>query len=321
LLSEPKQGGCSRLAEILEDVSHDSINRFLLRERYQPQDLFNLVKSIINLKGGILSVDDTVIEKHYSNPNCAELIGYFWSGKYHKSIKGLNLITLYYSDTEGNSVPINYRIYDKKEEKTKNDYFQEMLIEVITWGLKPRIVTGDSWYSSVANLKFLKNQKLGFLFGVEKNRTVSNEPGKYEQVGTLAIPAQGLITHLKEFGFIKLLRKDFKKEDSRHYIMYLPDEEQLKNISRQEFITIHDTHWGIEAFHRAIKQVCGICRFMVRNTHAIKTHVFCSLQAFVRLEKMRCENLISNWYQLQRNLFTLVVREYIIDNLTSACAT
>ena len=104
--------GCNRLAEILENVSHDSINRFLLRERYEVKDLFDTVSDLIDLKGGILSVDDTVIEKHYSNPRCAELIGYvlvrvplrlsatrgrtaFWSGKYHKSIKGLNLITLY----------------------------------------------------------------------------------------------------------------------------------------------------------------------------------------------------------------------------------
>ena len=96
------------MAEILGDVSHDSVNRFLLRERYEPKDLFDIVTEIINLSGGILSVDDTVIEKLYSNPKYAELIGYFWSGKYHKTIKGLNLITLYYSDIHGNSVPINY---------------------------------------------------------------------------------------------------------------------------------------------------------------------------------------------------------------------
>jgi len=81
-----------------------------LRERYEPKDLFNIIEKIINLAGGILSVDDTVIEKIYSNPKNAELIGYFWSGKAHKTIIGLNLITLYYSDINGNSVPINYRI-------------------------------------------------------------------------------------------------------------------------------------------------------------------------------------------------------------------
>jgi hypothetical protein len=79
-----------------------------------------------------------------------------------------------------------------------------MLIEVITWGLRPRLVTGDSWYSGGENLKFLRNQKLGFLLGIEKNRTVSNAPRKYCQVSTLEIPAQGLSTHLREFGFVKL---------------------------------------------------------------------------------------------------------------------
>ncbi|BAZ08322.1 transposase [Calothrix sp. NIES-4071] len=58
---------------------------------------------------------------------------------------------------------------------------------------------------------------------------------------------------------------------------------------------------------------------MVRDSYAIKTHIFCSLQAFIRLEKMRSEEKISNWYEVQRNLFTNVVREYIVNNLTSTC--
>ena len=138
------------------------------------------------------------------------------------------------------------------------------------------------------------------------------------------IPNEGLITHLREFGFVKLFRKVFKKEDSRHYIFYQSDDENpkevLQQITRSEFITIHDTHWGIESFHRAVKQLCGICRFMVRDSHAIKTHIFCSLQAFVRLEKMRCENVIDNWYEVQRNLFTKVIREYVLDNLNTTCS-
>jgi hypothetical protein len=139
---------------------------------------------------------------------------------------------------------------------------------------------------------------LGFLFGIEKNRTVSNEPRKYCQVSSLEIPQEGLRTHLREFGFIRLFRKYFKKEDSRHYIFYLPDKDALHKITQNEFIIIHDTHWGIESFHRAIKQVCRICRFMVRDSQEIRTHIFCSLQAFVRLEKMRSKNIISNWYEV-----------------------
>jgi hypothetical protein len=47
----------------MEDLSHDSVNRFLLRERYELKDLFDEVKVYINLVGGTLSVEDTVIDK------------------------------------------------------------------------------------------------------------------------------------------------------------------------------------------------------------------------------------------------------------------
>ena len=59
------------MAEILKQVSHDSVNRFLLRERYEARDLFETLKPYLNLVGGVLSVEDTVIEKTYSDVNQA----------------------------------------------------------------------------------------------------------------------------------------------------------------------------------------------------------------------------------------------------------
>lgn len=71
---------------------------------------------------------------------------------------------------------------------------------------------------------------------------------------------------------------------------------------------------ALKALHRATKQVCSLERFMVRDTAAIKNHIFCSIRAFIQLEFMRVENLISNWYEVQRNLFKEVIREYILEN-------
>ena len=306
------------MADILGNLSHDSVNRFLLREKYQPKDLFDEIKPYINLVGGTLSVDDTLVDKPYSNPDKTELIGYFWSGKHHQVFKGINIVTLYYCDPEGKSVPVNYRIYDKQEEKTKNDYFREMFEEMISWGLLPSLVTGDSWYASLANLKFLKKKEVGFLFGVAKDRTVSNQPHQYTQVQSLEVPEQGLVTHLKGVGFVKLFRTGFKNEDDRHYILYLPEPKELEQITRQEFQRVHDIHWGIESYHRATKQVCSLERFLVRDTSAIKNHIFCSIRGFVQLEFMRVENLISNWYEVQRNLFKEAIRGYILENRVQA---
>lgn len=169
------------------DYLRKRVNRFLLRERYEPKDLFNELKPHIDLISGTLSGDDTVIEKPYSDPNLTEVIGYFWSGNQHRPVKGINLITLYYTELDGKSVPVNYRIYNKKEGKTKNDYFREMIIEVLSWGLKPQMVTGDTWYSSRENLKFLKKPKLGVMMGIAKNRQVAITPGEYTSVKDIAI--------------------------------------------------------------------------------------------------------------------------------------
>lgn len=193
-------------------MSHDCVNRFLLRERYEPKDLFDEVKGQIDLIGGTLSGDDTLIEKPYSDPNSTEIIGYFWSGVHHKVIKGINLISLYYTDPEGKSVPVNYRIYNKQEGKTKNEYLREMIAEVLGWGLKPKWMTTDSWYASRDNLKFFKKQELGCLVGIAKNRKVSIDGREYVQVQQLQIPESGLVVRLKQFGRVKVFQKTFKNE-------------------------------------------------------------------------------------------------------------
>ena len=51
-------------------------------------------------------------------------VSHFWSGKHHKTVKSINLITLYYTDQKGFYTLINYRIYEKSEGEIKNNYFR-----------------------------------------------------------------------------------------------------------------------------------------------------------------------------------------------------
>ena len=314
-MAESKHPGCTRLAEILGDLSHDSVNRFLLREQYEPKDLFDEVSPHINVIGGTISGDDTIIDKPYSEQNLVELIQYFYSGKHHRTVKGIQLITLYYTEISGKSVPVNYRIYNQQEGKTKNDYLLEMITEVLSWGLKPQTVTTDAWYSTKKNLKFFKEKELRFLTGIAKNRSCSIDGKNFTQIQNLEIPEDGLIVYLKSFGQVKVFRKSFKNETYRYYIMYTPEKDALLSISRTEFKELHSIHWGIECYHRAIKQVCGIERFMVRTTSAIKTHFFSAIRAFTQLELMRSEELIENWYEIQRSLSLQVARDFILEHL------
>ncbi len=245
-----------------------------------------------------------------------QLINYVYSGRHHRAVKGIQLITLYYTDLSLKSVPINYRIYNKEEGKTKNDYLREMIAEVLAWGLSPTTVTTDTWYSSQKNLKFFKNKGLGFLTGIAKNRSCSVNGKTFTQVKNLEIPEVGLVVYLKNFGQVKVFRRSFKNETYRYYIMFMAEEDTLKSISRTEFKELHSIHWGIECYHRAIKQVCGIERFMVRTTEAVHTHFFSAIRAFTQLELMRAEELIENWYEIQRNLSLQVARDFILEHLT-----
>jgi hypothetical protein len=307
LMSEPKSSTCTRLSEVM-NISHDSVNRFLLREAYEPEDLFAEGARVLNLSGGTLSVDDTVLDKPYSHK--MELVGYFWSGKHHRVVKGINLVTLYYTDPQGQHLPVNYRIVDKAENKTKNEYFQEMLEEVLAWGLRPAFVTADSWYACEQNLKTVRNYGIGFMIAVENNRIVSVEENVWMQTQKLDIPDKGLLVWLRDFGQVKLFRTRFKNE-SRRYVVYLPTPTAYSAFGEAQFTELHKQHWHIEEYHRMLKQVCNIERFQVRSKIAICNHIFASLFSFVQLQKMQISQLIANAYQWHRNLYSKVVAGFI----------
>lgn len=312
LLLDPQYTSCTRLSEIMRSVSHDSINRFLERERYEPKDLFDEEKARVELVGGILSVDDTVLDKPYSDPAKAALIDNFYSGKHKKVVKGINLITLFYTDIQGVSVPVNYRLYNKSEGKTKNEYFREMLTEVLAWGLSPSWVTGDSWYASLPNLKFIRRQGMNFMFGIESNRKISIERGKYIQAQKFEDWSDsGNVVYLKDYGMVKMFRQLYKNV-YRYYIMGVAHLDDLDGLGVTDFERVHSAHWHIERYHRAIKQVCNIERFQVRREYPIRNHIFCAIKSFVKLEFMRFKKVIAHWYEMKRDLFMDVIREHIL---------
>ena len=52
----------------------------------------------------------------------------------------------------------------------------------------------------------------------------------------------------------------------------------------------------------------------MRKPPAIITHIFCALRAFCQLELMRVKKTIDNWYEVQKNLYIEVARQFITEN-------
>lgn len=177
---------------------------------------------------------------------------FFCSGLHHKSAKGINLIVLNYADPTGLSLPVNWRLYRKVDSKSKNDYFPDMTGEVFRWGLRPAWVTADSWYSSIENLKFLRNKEVGFLVGLEKNRIVSSAPHHYEQIGEAEIGEEGLYTHLKGFDYVKVFRTVDTDGHARHNALYGSESQPTATLDRATFKEVKQPHWHIEQTFRAV---------------------------------------------------------------------
>ncbi len=49
----------------------------------------------------------------------------------------ISVITIFYTELNKKFFSINFRIYDKREGKTKNDDLREMVKEVMEWGYYP----------------------------------------------------------------------------------------------------------------------------------------------------------------------------------------
>jgi len=202
------------------------VNRFLLRGAVRPQRLEDEVKSQINLSGGTL-VEMIQSLTSLIEPSLTELLGY-WSASTIESSRGaFNYIVL---ENRTNLSPL---LSPLQQTGGKTKTIISEMITVLSWGLMPKMVTSDAWYSSRDTWNS-KHKELGLLMGITKNRKVSLHGGKYIQIKKFRNTDEGLVVHLKSLGNLIVFQKNFKNEEHRYYIMYLPDKDALVAITRAE---------------------------------------------------------------------------------------
>jgi hypothetical protein len=81
--------------------AHDAFTRLLTRLEPDPETLWLEVRPLVRRSDSILVIDDTVLDKPYAHK--MGLVGQFWSGKHQRVLRGINLVTLAWSDGEPNS--------------------------------------------------------------------------------------------------------------------------------------------------------------------------------------------------------------------------
>lgn len=312
LLGSTEGISCVKAGEIVE-VSHDRVTRLLSNNHFTGKDLFEHALKSLSLSGGWLTIDDSVIDKPYSSLSANDLVGRHYSGKHHRVVQGINLVLLIYTDRTGRYLPINFRVFDQAGQSSKHDLLQTMVREVLDWGLKPVGLTADSWYSSLSNLKFLKNWELGFMVGLKKNRVVSPSKGEYLQVSQLNIPEQGQIVHLKGFGFVKVFRTVDSNGDVRHYAMYNYGDQSRQNTEKEIFMNVKRVHWKVEESFRQLKQYCSLERFYVRKEVSVKNHIFCALRGLQRLLNLVHHQIIESVSAIKKIIYREALKQFILE--------
>lgn len=155
LIATPRTYTCTEAARVQPDQdnppAHDALTRLLHRLEPSPEQLWSEVKGSVRLQGGLLVIDDSTLDKLYARK--IALVTRHWSGKHHAVVKGINLITLLWTDGDSH-IPCDYRLYDKPGDGlTKNDHFLALLETARARGFQPECVAFDSWYASLDNLK------------------------------------------------------------------------------------------------------------------------------------------------------------------------
>ncbi len=283
--------------------AHDAFTRLLSRLEPDAETLWQEAKTQIDLQSGILVLDDSTLEKPYSQFNA--LVYRHWSGKQKAVVNGINLITLLWTDGE-RCVPVDYRIFDKdRDRKTKNDHFAEMLLAAFERGFNPELVCFDSWYGSVENLKLARVLGWHFLTRLKVNRQIRVNKGSWQAVAEAGLcGGNGTIVWLKGFGEIKVFCVRATDGTAEYWATSL---QQMSEAERESFAK---SAWRIEMYHRALKQQCLIERAQCRRLRPVLNHIGLCIRAFVRLES-HCYRERISWIEAKTSIIRDAVRAYL----------
>ncbi len=263
-----------------------SHTRWLADTKCQPKDIWKSAKRDVRETQGIIIGDETVLDKSRSKK--VELVRWQYSGDEHDVIQAIGMLNMLWKRNDGEVFPMDFRIYNPPEDgKTENDHFREMLGMAGKRGVIPEAVVADSWYSSLNNLKYIRDLKWTWVIGLRKNRSVNRK----EKLENLVIPEEGLKVHLRGYGWITVYR--FVANNGRtDYIgtnMESPTREKVERLMK--------LRWSIEVYHRELKQTCGLERCQSRIGRAQRNHIGFSVLSWIRKAQSRSVSHLSMYQQ------------------------
>ncbi|APS57108.1 transposase [Piscirickettsia salmonis] len=308
LISQNHYATATGLSDLLEgSISHDKVTRFLNKNHFGSKELWSYVKKHVRQYeeevGGVLSLDDTVEEKPYTDEN--DVVCWHYSHSKSAHVKGINILTsmVTYKKT---SVPIGYEtvlkdikftdLKDRKEKRksniSKNEYFRNLINRAINNQVKFDYTVADNWFSSKENMNYIhaKLNKL-FILGIKSNRTVACSLDdkinrNYQPVKSLDLKdSEAIDVYLQGINFpVRLMKKIFTNEDGSTGHLYLITNDL--ETDGDGLYKIYQKRWKIEEYHKSIKQNASLAKSPTKTVRSQCNHIFASIVAFCKLETL-----------------------------------
>jgi len=325
LLSSFGQATATGLSNMLDKaVSHDDVTRFLGQVQSGSRALWEQVKPVVRAaekelpqeEAGLLVVDDSIIEKAYTDEN--GLVTVHYDHSQDRYVKGINLVSALL--VLGKVVlPVAYELVVKtlrseikgrkevwKSERTKNEMFRDMVSACVQNSLRFSYVLCDSWYTNSDNIKHVLRLKKHLIGAVKSNLEVAlslkdKKAGKFIKLNQLQLELGLIQVYIRQLDLPVSLCKDrFINEDGSRGILYLICTNLT--LSFQQIITTYQKRWGVEEYHKSLKQNTAIAKAPVKTIITQANHLFAGICAFIKLERLKITNNL-NHFALKTKLY------------------
>jgi hypothetical protein len=299
----------------------------LASERQTPKEWWLMVKPHVRrmqAEDGVISVDDSIVEKPYTDEN--ETICWHYDHSKGRTIKGINFVTALY-ESKGITVPVNYHLIAKTEEytnkkgqlkrrspTTKNEHYRQMLKTCVQNQIPFNYVLNDIWFASAENMRFVKlDLDKEFIMALKANRKVAlstedKQNGHYQRLDSLELAEETLTTiYLEGISFpLHLLRQVFTNKDGSVGVRYLVTSDL--SLTVDQLPTIFKRRWKVEEYHRSLKQNASVAQSPTRTRTTQTNHFVASLWSFTKLELLKVRTK-KNHYALKSQLYLTALRQ------------
>ena len=316
LLSSHINYTLTNLADHLEQISHDKINRYLKNEKLTPRLLWDNVKNLIVVdEDAYIIFDDTVLDKRFSEE--IEIVRRQYSGNEHGVVRGIGIVSCIYVNPKTLQFwVIDYRIFNPENDGlSKIDHVKNMLTSLVYQRNLPfETVLMDTWYAVNKLMLYIDSLDKIYYCPLKTNRLVDDSFGKekYKNIKDLEWDDEelkdGKIIKIKGFPAnkkVKLFRVTVST-DRTDYVATNDLSQSSTDVAQQ----VCKIRWKIEEFHREIKQLTGIESCQCRKARLQRNHIACAMLVWLRLKHLAYKTG-ETVYQIKHNLLS----NYLIEQL------